>query len=62
MADDNELFNLICKLRSNMQVGFWKVYEEMDKLEEEITKSAEIIANIDVKVRLLVDGQVLFKE
>ncbi|AJG98563.1 hypothetical protein LF65_01965 [Clostridium beijerinckii] len=62
MADNNELFNLICKMCSNMQEGFSKVYERMAKLEKQITKNIELIENIDEKVRLLVDGQVIFKE
>ena len=62
MADNNELFNLICKVCSNMQEGSSKVYEGMDKLEKEITKNIELIANIDEKVRVLVDEQVIFKE
>jgi len=57
MADNNELFNLICKMCSNMQEGFSKVYEGMDKLKKQITKNIELIENIDENVRLLVDGQ-----
>ncbi|MDT8719600.1 hypothetical protein IAI10_23435 [Clostridium sp. 19966] len=62
MADNNELLNLICKVCSNMQEGFSKVYEGMDKLEKQIIKNIELIENIDEKVKLLVDGHVIFKD
>lgn len=45
-----------------MQEGFSKIYEGIDKLEKEITKNIELIENIDEKIKLLVGGQVIFKD
>lgn len=69
MADNNEIFDLLTKMYSEMQEmksnfnnKFDKLENRMDSLEKQVTKNSVLLEKVDSNVKLLAEGQESFRE
>ena len=69
MADNNEIFDLLTKMYSEMQEmksdfgsRFDKLENRMDSLEKQVTKNSITLEKLDNNIKLLAEGQEAFKE
>ena len=69
MADNNEIFDLLTKMYSEMQEmkfdfnnRFDNLGNKVDSLEKQVTKNSIILEKMDNNIKLLAEGQEAFRE
>ena len=69
MENNNDLFELMTKMYSEMQEGFKELREEqkktnkrLDSLESEVTKNSVLLEKVDDNVKLLAEGNESLRE
>jgi len=69
MADNNEIFELMTKVYSEMQSGFSNINKRLDSLENrmknvesQVIKNSVLLEKVDSNVKLLAEGQEAFRE
>ena len=62
MADNNEIFDLLTKMYSEMQEMKNDFNNRFDGLEKQVSKNSIILEKMDSNIKLLAEGQEAFRE